>query len=95
MPWVLVNRITVNSPSDADRVIEAFRNRAGKVDLQPGFLGMEVWREKEGKEVMISTRWKQAADFEAWLSGQAFQQAHARAGKSPGTAQGTAYEVVL
>jgi len=95
MPWVLVNRITVESPADADRVIEAFRHRAGKVDLQPGFLGLEVWREKEGREVMVSTRWKTSEDFEAWLSGPAFQQAHARAGQSPGTAHGTAYEIVL
>jgi heme oxygenase (staphylobilin-producing) len=95
MPWVLVNRITVESPADADRIVEAFRHRAGKVDLQPGFLGFELWREEGGKEVLVSTRWERKEDFEAWVEGPAFRQAHARAEGGPGTAHGTAYEVVL
>jgi len=95
MPWVLVNRITVDSPAEADHVVEAFRHRAGKVDLQPGFLGIEVWREKDGKEVLVATRWQREEDFEAWVNSPAFQHAHARAGASPGTAHGMSYEVVI
>ena len=79
MTWVLVNRISVGTPDEADRVVEAFRHRAGKVDLQPGFLGIEVWREEGGKEVMVSTRWRHREDFQNWLNGPAFRQAHERA----------------
>jgi heme oxygenase (staphylobilin-producing) len=95
MPWVLVNRISVESPADADQVVEAFRHRAGKVDLQPGFLGIEVWREEEGKEVLVATRWARREDFEAWVNGPAFRQAHQHVAGGPGTAHGSAYEVVL
>ncbi|MGI0052874.1 MAG: antibiotic biosynthesis monooxygenase [Thermoplasmata archaeon] len=95
MPWLLVNRISVESPKDAEVLVEAFRHRAGKVDQQPGFLGIEVLREVEGKEVMISTRWQNRHDFEAWLSSPAFQTAHQHVGGGPASAQGTAYEVVL
>ena len=95
MPWMAVNRITVDTPAEADRVVDAFRHRAGKVDLQPGFLGIEVWREHEGKEVLVATRWQRREDFEAWVNGTAFQQAHANAGASPGTAHGGLYELAI
>jgi len=95
MTWVLVNRISVDSPADADRIVEAFRQRAGKVDQQPGFLGIEVWREEEGKEVMVSTRWRNKEDYQNWIDGPAFRQAHERARGSPGQASGSVYEVVI
>jgi heme-degrading monooxygenase HmoA len=95
MPWVLVNRISVDSPGEADRLVEAFRHRAGKVDQQPGFLGIEVWREEDGKEVMVTTRWREKEDFRAWMDGPAFRQAHARVEGGPGRAAGSAYEVVI
>jgi len=95
MTWVLVNRISVDSPADADRIVEAFRQRAGKVDQQPGLLGIEVWREEEGKEVMVSTRWRNKEDYQNWIDGPAFRQAHERARGSPGQASGSVYEVVI
>ena len=95
MPWVLINRISVESPTEADRVVEAFRHRAGKVDQQPGFLGIEVWRKEDGKEVMVSTRWRTKEDFQNWINGPAFRQAHERAKGSPGQAAGSVYEVVI
>jgi heme oxygenase (mycobilin-producing) len=95
MTWVLVNRISVETPADADRVVERFRHRAGKVDLEPGFLGIEVWREEEGKEVVVSTRWRTKEDFQNWINGPAFRQAHERAKGAPGESSGSAYEVVI
>ena len=95
MAWTSVNRITVASPAEADRIIEAFRHRAGKVDLQPGFAGFEVWREEEGREVMVITRWQRKEDFLAWVNGPAFREAHRRASGSPGEAHGSVYEVAI
>lgn len=95
MAWVAVNRITVESPEEANRVVEAFRHRAGKVDLQPGFLGLEVWREELGKEVLVSTRWSTKEQFLHWVNGPAFREAHRRAEGGPGSAHGTVYEVVI
>ena len=95
MTWVLVNRIAVDSPQEADRIVESFRHRAGKVDAQPGFAGIEVWREDQGKEVLVATRWQRKEDFEAWVNGPAFRQAHARVEGGAGRAAGSAYEVVI
>jgi heme oxygenase (mycobilin-producing) len=95
MAWMAVNRITVDSPAEADRVVEAFRHRAGKVDAQPGFQGLEVWREEAGKEVLVSTRWATKEQFLAWANGPAFQEAHRKARGGPGAAHGTVYEVVI
>ena len=95
MTWVLVNRISVNSSDEADRIVEAFRHRAGKVDEQPGFLGFEVWREQDGREVMVSTRWRHKEDFQSWINSPAFRQAHERAEGGPGRAAGSAYEIVI
>jgi heme-degrading monooxygenase HmoA len=95
MSWAAVNRISVDAPSEADQIVERFRHRAGKVDLQPGFLSFEVWREEAGKEVLVLTRWARKEDFEAWVGSDAFQQAHRPAKGSPGSAAGTVYEIVI
>lgn len=93
--WLLVNRISTETPADADRIVEAFRHRAGKVDQQPGFLGIEVSREEAGQEVMVMTRWRSKEDFQNWINGPAFREAHERAPGGPGRAAGSAYEVVI
>lgn len=95
MDWIAVNRIAVDTPEDAERIVNAFRHRTGKVDLQPGFLKLEVWREEGGKEVLILTRWRERADFVAWTESPAFREAHHRAAGTPGSAGGSVYEVVL
>jgi len=95
MSWIAVNRIAVDTAADADRIVEAFRHRAGKVDLQPGFERLDVWREEEGKEVMVLTHWTRREDFVAWVEGPAFREAHARAHGAPGSAAGTVYESVI
>ncbi|HKV90761.1 MAG TPA: antibiotic biosynthesis monooxygenase [Thermoplasmata archaeon] len=95
MVWVAINRIHVETPGEAEQVLNAFRHRSGKVDLQPGFLKFEVWREEEGREVLVLTRWERKEDFLAWVESPAFRQAHAHAGSSPGTGDGSVYEVAI
>ena len=95
MVWVGVNRISVETPEDGEAVLRAFRGRAKKVDLQPGFLKFEVWREEGGKEIMVLTHWQRREDFLAWVESPAFREAHRHAGESPGSAAGTLYEVAL
>lgn len=95
MPWIAVNRITTETPDDAHRLIEAFRHRSGKVDLQPGFQSFEVWREEAGHEVLVLTRWARREDFVAWTESEAFREAHRRAAGAPGSPEGTVYEVAL
>ncbi|HEV2316177.1 MAG TPA: antibiotic biosynthesis monooxygenase family protein [Thermoplasmata archaeon] len=94
MSWAAVNRITVDSSEEADRVVAAFRARSRQVDLEPGFLGFELWREIGGKEVLVLTRWSRREDFVAWTESPAFRHAHARAAESPGIGGGSLYEIV-
>jgi heme-degrading monooxygenase HmoA len=95
MVWVAINRIHVDTPAEAEQVLEAFRHRSGKVDLMPGFLQFEVWREEEGREVLVLTRWQRKEDFQAWVESPAFRHAHAHASSSPGTGDGSVYEVAI
>jgi heme-degrading monooxygenase HmoA len=93
--WIGINRIRTDTPEEADALIERFRHRSGKVDLQPGFVRFEAWREESGTEVMILTRWQRREDFLAWTESEAFRHAHARVEGAPGRAQGELYEVVI
>jgi heme-degrading monooxygenase HmoA len=95
MVWVAINRITVETAEEADRIVEAFRHRAGKVDRQPGFLKFELWREEQGHEVMVLTHWQRKEDFQSWVDSPAFREAHQGARGAPGTAGGSLYEVTL
>ena len=56
MTWGLVHRIAVGSPEEVDRIVEAFRRRAGSADRQPGSLGPEGRREAGGTVVLVPTR---------------------------------------
>ena len=94
MSWVGINRISVDSPTQAERILEAFRHRTGEVDRQPGFLKFELWREERHTEIMVVTHWQRKEDFLAWVNGPAYQQAHLRADRAPGTAHPSLYEIV-
>lgn len=72
---VVMVRIPVGSGKDAERLEERFRNRAGLVDNQPGFLGFELLK---GKDEYISvTRWASREDLDRWMHSQAHTEAHA------------------
>lgn len=95
MAWGSVNRIRVETPEVAGRVLAAFSHRTGAVDHQPGFLGFDVWRGVDGHEVVAVTRSQRREDFVAWVEGPAFRSAHQQVGEGRGTAAGTLYEVAL
>ncbi len=72
---VIMVRIPVGSGKDAERLEERFRNRAGLVDDQPGFLGFELLK---GKDEYISlTRWSSQEDLDRWMMSQGHAEAHA------------------
>ena len=89
---VVMVRIPVNSPEQADQMIERFKNRTGKVDSYPGFLGFELLRGEE--ECVSMTRWASREDLDRWMNSPDNVQAHARTpeytqagghGAAPGT----------
>lgn len=76
--YVSVSRLRVEV-HQVDRLIDAFRARAGLVDAFPGFLGLEVWRsERSPDEVLMVSRWRARADFVAYMKSDAHQVSHDR-----------------
>jgi heme-degrading monooxygenase HmoA len=64
------------SGEGADGMVERFRNRAGLVDKEPGFLGFELLK---GEDELISvTRWATRADLDRWMASGANAEAHRR-----------------
>jgi len=83
---VVMVRIPVGSDEEAERLVGRFRNRAGMVDNQPGFMGFELLK-GEGECVSV-TRWASREALDAWMGSQAHAQAHGAGSPSGGSAHG-------
>ena len=78
MSVVRINAITVPAER-ADELLGRFANRAGEVSKMPGFEAFELLRPTDDRDVfLVYTRWATQADFDNWVSGQAFQKGHAQ-----------------
>lgn len=76
MYYVVANRVPVAAGWE-EQFEERFRNRAGQVDQQPGFVSMEVLRPRtEGAPWVVLTRWENEGAFQAWIGSEDFKQAH-------------------
>ncbi|MBF0188124.1 MAG: antibiotic biosynthesis monooxygenase [Magnetococcales bacterium] len=81
--YVVMNRFAV-APDQWDAFEERFRNRAGLVDGEQGFIRNMVLRpESEEGRFVVMTLWQDRDAFEAWTRSDAFRKAHARAGSVP------------
>ena len=81
----------------ADEIVDRFAESRGNVQGFPGFVSMEVLSPKED-EVLVITRWRDKADFDAWVAINAFKMAHGRGGGSGllrGHPQMGTYEVAV
>jgi heme-degrading monooxygenase HmoA len=76
MSVVKINAITV--PKDrADELVGRFAARAGQVSSSPGFEAFELLRPADDRDTfLVYTRWHSEEDFQAWMSGPAFQEGH-------------------
>jgi len=78
MSVVRINAIHVPAER-ADELVERFAKRAGEVSKMPGFEAFELLRPTDDRDTfLVYTRWTTQADFDAWLSSQAFQHGHAQ-----------------
>lgn len=73
---VVMVRIPVGSPEEGARLEERFRNRAGLVDNEPGFVSFELL--KGESEYISVTRWRSREDLDRWMRSEANTQAHGR-----------------
>ncbi|AST96363.1 heme oxygenase [Shouchella clausii] len=75
---VIVANKTLIRKGEGHKLVKRF-DKIGKIEMQKGFLGLEVLvnaKEKDVDEVTISTRWETKADFHAWTKSEAFREAH-------------------
>lgn len=74
--YVVINRVPV--AKDWHKIFEQrFRERAGQVEQQPGFVRMEIMRpDTEDTPFLVQTAWKDRAAFQAWLASEDFKLAH-------------------
>ncbi|MDN7241833.1 antibiotic biosynthesis monooxygenase [Planococcus sp. N028] len=61
-----------------------FKNRAGKVEQEPGFAAIRVLRPLNSDTYVILTLWKDEESFKDWQQSQAYGQAHAKRGTEEG-----------
>jgi heme-degrading monooxygenase HmoA len=76
MQFVVANRVPVHAEFRA-AFEERFRQRAGEVEKQPGFVRMEVLRpaQDEGLYVIL-THWESREAFQNWVRSDDFKRAH-------------------
>jgi heme-degrading monooxygenase HmoA len=76
MQFVVANRISVRAEF-REAFEERFRQRAGEVEKQLGFLRMEVLRpaQDDGFYVVL-THWENREAFQNWMRSDDFKRAH-------------------
>ena len=75
--YAVTNRVYV-APGWEEAFEERFRNRAGQIEKNPGFLRMAILRpESEGLPYLVQTVWSTREAFEAWIGSDDFRAAHA------------------
>lgn len=82
--FITMNRFTI-APQYWQAFEERFKQRAGLIDNEPGFIRNTVLRPTEGTsgQHIVMTLWESRDAFEAWTRSDSFRQAHTRAGQTP------------
>lgn len=74
--YVVTNRVPV-ATDYREQFEQRFRNRAGQVDKQPGFIRMEVMRPiSDDSPYLVMTLWQDEAAFLKWVDSDDFKLAH-------------------
>ena len=74
--YVVANRVYVKAEW-AEEFEARFRNRAGEIDKQPGFVRMDILKpaDDDSPHVVLTT-WSDQASFETWVGSPDFRAAH-------------------
>ncbi|WP_042349646.1 antibiotic biosynthesis monooxygenase family protein [Bacillus massiliigorillae] len=75
--FVIMNNIPVSEES-RPTFEHMFKNRAGKVEEQPGFQALRVLRPVGFETYIILTQWHTESAFDAWQRSKSFQDAHSQ-----------------
>lgn len=63
---------------------ERFRNRAGLIEQEPGFIAIRVLRPLQSDTYVILTLWENEESFTNWQQSKAYSKAHAKRGTEQG-----------
>lgn len=75
--FVVANRVYI-APGWEERFEQRFRDRAGQIENNPGFVRMQVLRPAGDNEpYVVLTTWTDRAAFEQWVGSEDFRAAHA------------------
>ncbi|MES9991537.1 MAG: antibiotic biosynthesis monooxygenase [Candidatus Thiodiazotropha sp.] len=75
--YIVANRVPV-AEGYQQMFEQRFRNRAGQIEKQPGFVRMQVLKpDKPGLPYIVLTSWQDKASFEGWVGSDDFKTAHA------------------
>ncbi|KWW16923.1 signal transduction protein TRAP [Peribacillus simplex] len=73
--YVVMNNIPVSE--EGQPVFEhQFKNRAGLIENEPGFVALRILRPLNSETYVILTIWEKQADFTNWKKSASFQKAH-------------------
>ncbi|VAW75747.1 hypothetical protein MNBD_GAMMA12-1593 [hydrothermal vent metagenome] len=76
MNYVVANRVYVK-PEFCEQFEQRFKNRAGEIDKQEGFVKMEVLKPvSEQTPYVVLTHWQDEAAFKHWVGSEDFKIAH-------------------
>ncbi|MFE5427602.1 MULTISPECIES: antibiotic biosynthesis monooxygenase [Bacillaceae] len=82
--YVVMNNIPVSE--EGRPVFEhRFKNRAGFIENEPGFVALRVLRPINSETYVILTIWEKQTDFLNWKKSSSFQKAHNSDSKAPVT----------
>ncbi len=74
--YIVTNRVPV-APGYEEMFEERFRNRAGQIDKQAGFVRMQVLKpDAPDTPYVVQTTWKDKQAFEGWVGSEDFKIAH-------------------
>jgi heme-degrading monooxygenase HmoA len=74
--FIVANRIPIASGFE-ETFEERFRQRAGQIDKQAGFVRMQILRpESNDSPYVVLTTWQDKASFEAWVGSEDFKLSH-------------------
>lgn len=75
--YVVSNRVPV-AADWREEFERRFRERAGQIEQQPGFVRMEIHRPADDHSpYIVQTVWRDEASFQAWVGSDDFKAAHA------------------
>jgi heme oxygenase (mycobilin-producing) len=72
---VVTNRIPL-APGHEAAFEERFRQRAGLIDKEPGFIRNEILRPVRSDYYLVKTYWQSQEYFERWIQSDSFRQVH-------------------